>query len=148
MFISELIDHNPYVVVNLKTKEPRMKDGKIKHYANAGIARAACSQIIRRTGNNNWDFMPAPEFEDLKSDASPEEVNAWLGRKKRFNPDTNSFDLEETTKKSKNKNKNAVQWIPVDTIEHPAGTQYSPKNKYINNPDYNTRDDFNKNKQG
>jgi len=177
MFISELIDYNPYVVVNLKTKEPRMKDGKIKQYANAGIARSVCSQIVRSTGNNNWDFMPASEFEDLKSegnkdnrtaleklymsygfskmqafntawkykDASPEEVKAWLERKKkRFNSDTNDFGLEETTKKIKRKNKNGIQWVPVDTIEHPAGTRYSPKNKYIDNPDYNTRDEFNK----
>jgi len=48
-------------------------------------------------------------------------------------------DLEEA--KKLRKKEEPVQWLPVDTVERPAGTRYSPKNKYIGNPDYNTRND-------
>ena len=43
--------------------------------------------------------------------------------------------------KSRRKKEEQVKWIPVDTVQHPAGTKYSPKNKYLNNPDYNTGKD-------
>lgn len=48
-------------------------------------------------------------------------------------------DLGES--KNRRKKEEPVKWVPVDTIQHPLGTPYSPKNKYLDNPDYNARKD-------
>lgn len=62
-------------------------------------------------------------------------------RNMKFNPKSGEFEPKTNEGKKQNKKDKEVQWIPVDTVQHPAGTKYSPKNKYLDNPDYNTRTD-------
>jgi len=40
---------------------------------------------------------------------------------------------------AKDAEKNKVQWKTLDSVQNPAGTAYSPVNKYKDDPDFNTR---------
>lgn len=53
-------------------------------------------------------------------------------------PKRNCVNINTEIEEEEEKNQAPV-WKPIDTVQKPLGTQYSPKNKYINNPDYNTR---------
>lgn len=58
----------------------------------------------------------------------------------KINPEfEDSSAIEEESRRRKKESD--VHWIPVDTVQHPLGTPYSPKNKYLANPNYNTRTD-------
>lgn len=123
MFISELFPNDLEETKNLHKKVKIIRGpkdcvgkigtvGEVRHGMYKGAPKVVTVDYQRDDGMYSSIQLPAADVRIVKN------------------------NIDEIRKKEE-----PVRWIPVDTVAHPLGTPYSPKNKYIDNPDYNTGKD-------